>query len=110
MARSAGYSSHLAHCLVKIGGGLDGGSAEADDAQGYGHHFLTDPGNGVAGLLHLRADNVHPLKDLVCIQRLFLQTAELLLGLDDLTLEGFVFVLPQVTVLQLLLCLCLRLF
>jgi hypothetical protein len=79
-------------------------------APGHRHKFLPRSGNGISGLLHLRADISKLCQSALCRLRLFLQAFQFRFGFCDLTLKGIVLILPQFTVFKLLLCLYLRRF
>ena len=101
----AGNSGYLRHSGIEVGSGLYCCRSETDNGKRSGHDLVADSGDLVTDRLELAADFFDLGKGGIGGDSLLLQTAKFLLGLNDFSLQSIVFVLPEVTVFELLLCL-----
>ena len=101
----AGNSGYLSHSGIEVGGCLYCCRSETDNGKRSGHDLVADSGDLVTDRLELAADFFDLGKGGIGGDSLLLQTAKLLLGLDNLPLQGIILVLPEVAAFELLFCL-----
>ena len=96
----AGDGGDLAHAGIEIGGGLDGGGAQAHDGGGGRKEFLPNAGDIIPDVFQLFALGGNLLDGGGGLVGRRFQALQFLLGLNDFALQGVVLLLANLALRQ----------